>query len=244
MTGLDQDMMQKNLSCKNSGEAQKNILSMAGVLIFVNLIFLSLGALLYMYANKTGIGLDVNSDMLFAEIAMHSNTGNLIGILFLLGVIAAAYSSADSALTSLTTSFSIDFMNVEKMDKLKAEKTRKTVHILMSGVLILVVMLLKYATDESAIGLLMTLAGFTYGPLIGLFFFGIMTNRKLNDSLVPLISLLVPAIIGVLWFYSTGAPGVEKGELGLFGAYKFGFEIIIYNAILAFGGLYLISKKA
>ncbi len=244
MTGLDQDMMQKNLSCKNSKEAQKNMLSMAGVLVFVNLIFLSLGALLYMYASKTGIGLDVKSDLLFAEIAMHKNTGTLIGILFLLGVIAAAYSSADSALTSLTTSFSVDFLNVEKMDNSKAEKTRKTVHIAMSGVIILMVLLLKYTTDESAIGLLMKLAGFTYGPLIGLFFFGIITKRKLNDSLAPIISVLVPIIIGVLWFYSTGSPGIPKGELGIFGAYKFGFEIIIYNATLAFGGLFMISKKA
>ncbi len=244
MTGLDQDMMQKNLSCKNSREAQKNMLSMAGVLVFVNFIFLSLGALLYMYANKTGIGLDVKSDLLFAEIAMDDSTGTLIGVLFLLGVIAAAYSSADSALASLTTSFSVDFLNVEKMEKSKAEKTRKTVHVIMSGVIIFVVMFLKYTTDESAIGLLMKLAGFTYGPLIGLFFFGIMTDRILNDKLVPLVSVLVPIIIGVLWFYSTGAPGIPKDELGIFGAYRFGFEIIIYNACLAFMGLFVISRKA
>ncbi len=242
MTGLDQDMMQKNLSCKNSKEAQKNIMSMATILILVNLVFLSLGALLYMYANKTGVGLDAKSDMLFAKIAMDDSTGTTIGILFLLGVIAAAYSSADSALTSLTTSFSIDFLNLEKMEQKKAEKTRKTVHIFMSIAIVLMVLLLKYGTDESAIGLLMKMAGFTYGPLIGLFFFGILTQRKLNDKLVPLISLLVPLIIGILWNYSTGAPGIPKGELGIFGAYKFGFEIIIYNALLSYVGLYLISK--
>lgn len=243
MTGLDQDMMQKNLTCKNSFEAQKNMMSMAIVLVFVNLVFLSLGALLYLYANATGIGLGADADMLFAKIALHPSTGTTIGILFLLGVIAAAYSSADSALTSLTTSFSVDFLSVEKMETKEAEKTRKKVHLLMSAIIILMVLLLKYSTNESAIGLLMKLAGFTYGPLIGLFFFGIFTQRDLKDKYVPLIGILVPAIIGVLWYYSTGAPGVPKGEMGIFGAYKFGFEIIIYNAILAFALFSLISKR-
>jgi len=113
----------------------------------------------------------------------------------------------------------------------------------MSGVLILVVILLKYVTNESAIDLLMKLAGFTYGPLIGLFFFGILTQRSLVDVLVPFVSLLVPTIIGFLWYYSTGAPGVEKDALGIFGAYRFGYEIIIYNALLSFLLLTVISKK-
>lgn len=243
MTGLDQDMMQKNLSCKNSKEAQKNMLSMATLLVLVNLVFLSLGALLYLYANKTGIGLDVASDLLFAEIALHKDTSTVIGILFLLGVIAAAYSSADSALTSLTTSFSVDFLNVEKKEEQESEKIRKRVHIAMSGVIILMVIVLKYLTNESAIDLLMKLAGFTYGPLIGLFFFGILTQRSLIDNLVPVVSVLVPVIIGYFWYYSTGAPGVANGELGILGAYKFGYEIIIYNAALSFFLLLLISKK-
>ncbi|MCT4581899.1 MAG: sodium:solute symporter [Flavobacteriales bacterium] len=243
MTGLDQDMMQKNLSCKNTKEAQKNMLSMASVLIIVNLVFLSLGALLFLYSSKTGIGAKVDSDMLFSEIALHSNTGTTIGILFLLGVIAAAYSSADSALTSLTTSFSVDFLDIEKKQPALAEKTRKNVHIIMSAVIVLVVILLKYSTEDAAISLLMKLAGFTYGPLIGLFFFGILTKRQLKDNFVPIVSILVPAIIALFWYYSTGAPGVPKGELGIFGAYKFGFEIIIYNALLAFIGLFFISSK-
>ncbi len=243
MTGLDQDMMQKNLSCKNSKEAQKNMLSMAAVLVVVNLVFLSLGALLYLYASQSGIGTDVKPDMLFAEIALHENTGTLIGVLFLLGVIAAAYSSADSALTSLTTSFSVDFLNVEKKQEQTAERIRKRVHIFMSGVIVLVVLMLKYVTDESAIGLLMKLAGFTYGPLIGLFFFGIITKRKLIDNLVPVVSLIATLLMFFFWYYSTGAPGVEKNSLGIFGAYQFGFEIIIYNAILSFVLLLVISKK-
>ncbi len=242
MTGLDQDMMQKNLSCKNYREAQKNMLTLAVVLVLVNLVFLSLGALLYMYSEETGVGKGVPSDLLFASIAMDESTGLITGILFLLGVIAAAYSSADSALTSLTTSFSVDFLSVEKMEKAKAEKTRKMVHVAMSGVLIVVVLILKYATEESAIGLLMKFAGFTYGPLIGLFFFGILTKRNLKDSLVPFVGFLVPLLIGVMWFFSAGAPGVEPDEPGIFGMYKFGFEIIIYNALLAFLLLFGISK--
>ena len=244
MTGLDQDMMQKNLTCKNIKEAQKNMLSLAAVLVVVNLVFLGLGALLFMYAESTGIGEGIASDLLFAEIAMHENTGTFIGILFLLGLIAAAYSSADSALTSLTTSFSVDFLNLESRSDIEQKKLRKAVHIAISVVLVLVVILLKYTTSQSAIGLLMKFAGFTYGPLIGLFFFGIITKRTIRDNLVLPVSLLVPAIIGIFWFYSTGAPGIEKGELGIFGSYKFGFEIIIYNAVLAFFAFFCISRKA
>ncbi len=243
MTGLDQDMMQKNLTCKNIKEAQKNMLSLAGVLVIVNLIFLSLGALLFMYADNTGIGAGVKSDLLFAEIAMHQNTGTIIGVLFLLGLIAAAYSSADSALTSLTTSFSVDFLNLDSKTVENQKKLRKSVHIGVSILLMLVVILLKYTTSQSAIGLLMKFAGFTYGPLIGLFFFGILTKRELNDRLVVPVSLIVPAIIGLLWYFSAGAPGAAEDGLGLFGGYRFGFEIIIYNAILAFVGYYLISNK-
>jgi len=253
MTGLDQDMMQKNLSCKNIKEAQKNMITMAGVLVVVNLIFLGLGALLYMYAEKTGLGSGIKGDLLFSSIAMDESTGSVIGILFLLGLIAAAYSSADSALTSLTTSFSIDFMGLKSKVKEQQEKIRKWVHVGVSVVIILTVIILKYSTEESAIGLLMKFAGFTYGPLIGLFFFGILTKRDLHDKLVVVVCLLVPITIGVLWYFSAGAPGVanilnKKGELikempGVFGYYKFGFEIIIYNALLSFGALFLISKR-
>lgn len=243
MTGLDQDMMQKNLSCKNIKEAQKNMISMASVLVLVNLVFLSLGALLYMYADQTGLGKGVKGDLLFSEIAMDGSTGTAIGILFLLGLIAAAYSSADSALTSLTTSFSVDFLNLKSKNVSEQEKMRKIVHIGMSLVIISMVIILKYTTEDSAIGLLMKFAGFTYGPLIGLFFFGILTKRRLKDNLVLIVCLLVPTVIGVLWFFSAGGPGVETGDPGIFGNYKFGFELIIYNALLSFAGLFLISQK-
>lgn len=251
MTGLDQDMMQKNLSCKNIKDAQKNMISMAVVLVVVNLIFLALGALLYIYADVNGIEFD-KPDLLFSAVALSDGAGQIIGVLFLLGLIAAAYSSADSALTSLTTSFSVDFLNIndkspqeitdsspDLLDTGKGktkdtEKTRKTVHIAMSAVIILVVILLKYTTSDSAIGLLMKFAGFTYGPLIGIFFFGILSKRSIKDVFVPFVCLFAIGMTFVLWYFSCGAPGVESGEPGIFGMYKFGFELIILNALITF----------
>ncbi len=272
MTGLDQDMMQKNLSCRNIKDAQKNMISMAAILVVVNLVFLSLGALLYIYASRQDI-VPEKADLLFSTVALSDQMGPTIGILFLLGLIAAAYSSADSALTSLTTSFSIDFLGVnskasdknkeitskenpELIDRVmeernnqgkkytgNAERTRKIVHVAMSAVIILVVLLLKYTTTDSAIGLLMKFAGFTYGPLIGLFFFGILTKRALSDRLVPLACLVSIAATFILWYFSAGAPGVDGAGTGIFGSYRFGFEIIILNALITFILLLAISKN-
>lgn len=243
MTGLDQDMMQKNLSCKNLKSAQLNMISFAGVLIIVNLIFLVLGALLFMYFNQTGIGSNVlnvsnpRTDLLFAEIAKNGSLGVTVGVLFLLGLIAAAYSSADSALTSLTTSFSIDFLNIEQKPIEKQPKIRKKAHLVMSLILILLIIFLRRFSNDSAIWMLIKLAGFTYGPLIGLFFFGILTKRNLIDRFVPLVSVIIPIIIGIIWYLH----GQEK--ISWLGSYKFGAELIIYNSILSFGALFLISKS-
>ena len=243
MTGLDQDMMQKNLSCKNLKSAQLNMVSFAGVLIIVNLIFLVLGALLFMYFEQTGIGSNVlkisnpRTDLLFAEIAKNGSLGVSVGVLFLLGLIAAAYSSADSALTSLTTSFSIDFLNVETKPIDKQPKIRKAAHLMMSLILILIIIFLRRFSDDSAIWMLIKLAGFTYGPLIGLFFFGILTKRNLIDKLVPLVSVVVPFIIAIIW-YEHG-----QGNVQWLGPYEFGAELIIYNSLLSFGSLFLISKS-
>ncbi|MCO4813764.1 MAG: sodium:solute symporter [Flavobacteriales bacterium] len=253
MTGLDQDMMQKNLSCKNIKEAQKNMISMAVILVVVNLIFLALGALLYLYATKNGINF-AKPDLLFSSVALHSSAGPIIGVLFLLGLIAAAYSSADSALTSLTTSFSIDFLGVNDsgFEEDKKESTRKIVHVIMSAVIILTVILLKNTTEDSAIGLLMKFAGFTYGPLIGMFFFGILSKRKMKDVIIPFVCLFSILSTIALWYFSAGAPGGEevfltdragKVQLGIFGEYKFGFEIILMNALITFGSLFLLSSK-
>lgn len=253
MTGLDQDMMQKNLTCKNIKDAQKNMISMAFLLTAVNFVFLFLGALLYMYADAHPEITYANSDLLFSSIALSDEVGPLIGILFLLGLIAAAYSSADSALTSLTTSFSVDFLGVnEKKDELmdefsksrrSPESTRKRVHVGMSIITILTVILLNYTTNESAIGLLMKFAGFTYGPLIGMFFFGILTKREVKDKLIPFICAGSIALTFFAWYFSAGAPGIVPGGYGIFGAYKFGFEIIILNAFITFIGILFFSKK-
>ena len=260
MTGLDQDMMQKNLSCKNVKDAQKNMISMAVVLVLVNLIFLVLGALLYIYAEVNGIKFD-KPDLLFSAVALSDGAGQVIGVLFLLGLIAAAYSSADSALTSLTTSFSIDFLNIKQekpgLDSLEngnllnetsslgrnTETTRKIVHVVMSAVIILVVILLKYTTSDSAIGLLMKFAGFTYGPLIGIFFFGILSKRPIQDVFIPFVCLFSIGLTVLLWYYSYGAPGVEEGCVGIFGTYKFGFELIILNALITFIAMLVMSGR-
>ena len=242
MTGLDQDMMQKNLSCKNLKSAQLNMVSFGGVLVVVNLIFLVLGALLFMYFEKTGIGSAVlnienpRTDLLFAEIANSGSLGILVSILFLLGLIAAAYSSADSALTSLTTSFSVDFMNIKDKPIKSQNKIRRNSHLLMSFLLIVLILILRNYSDDSAIWMLIKLAGFTYGPMIGLFFFGIITNRDLKDKYVPIISVIVPVIVAIVWYLH----GQE--QIPFLGSYKFGAELIIYNSALSFVGLLLISK--
>ena len=243
MTGLDQDMMQKNLSCKNLKSSQLNMVSFAGVLVIINLIFLSLGALLYMYYEQTGIGsesLEIKgrTDLLFAEIAQNGGLGLSVGILFLLGLIAAAYSSADSALTSLTTSFSVDFMNVESKSNEEQKKIRKRTHVIMSFVLVLMIIVLRRTSEDSAIWTLIKLAGFTYGPLIGLFFFGIITKRKLKDVYVPWVCSVVPIILGSIWYLN------NNEKIDWFGSYQFGAELIVYNAFISFGALWLISYKA
>ena len=243
MTGLDQDMMQKNLSCKNLKSAQLNMVSFAGVLVVVNLIFLVLGALLFMYFDKTGFGSGVlkvenpRTDLLFAEIANSGSLGIVVPILFLLGLIAAAYSSADSALTSLTTSFSVDFMNIKDKPIESQNKIRRNSHLLMSFLLIVIILILRNYSNDSAIWMLIKLAGFTYGPLIGLFFFGIITNRELLDKLVPIISVVVPVIVAIVWYLHS------QEKIQFLGTYKFGAELIIYNAVLSFLGLLLISKS-
>ena len=242
MTGLDQDMMQKNLSCKNLKDAQLNMISFVGVLVVVNLVFLALGALLYMYFDQTGVGYNAlkvikRTDLLFAEIAQSGKLGITVSVLFLLGLIAAAYSSADSALTSLTTSFSVDFLKLEDKEENQQKKIRQRVHIGMSIVLVVTIIVLRRSTDDAAIWTLITLAGFTYGPLIGLFFFGILTKRNLKDYWVPWICGFVPVLIGIIWYLN------KNGLISWFGKYQIGAELIIYNAIVSFISLWFISYK-
>jgi len=239
MTGLDQDMMQKNLTCKTLGDAQKNMVSFSIVLIVVNFIFLLLGALLFIYAEKFNVGIPLmdgspKSDLLFPEIALNTGLGTTVAVTFILGLIAAAYSSADSALTSLTTSFCVDFLNIEKRDPQRQKTIRKRTHVWMSVLLVLVVIAFKYILDRNVIDGLLTVATYTYGPLLGLFAFGILTKRSIKDRYVWIIALLSVVIIMT-------AANIPAEFLG---GYVIGYELLPINGILTFIGLLLISKKA
>ena len=230
MTGLDQDMMQKNLTCKNLEDAQKNIFWFCVILVIANLLFLSLGALLYIYSESLNIPIPQRSDDLYPLLALN-NLGEITSVIFLLGIIAAAYSSADSALTSLTTSFCIDFLNIDNSSNKK--RIRFFVHIGFSIILFIVILIFKEINDESVINSIFKAAGYTYGPLLGLFSFGIFTKYNVRDRYVLPICILSPALSYLVNIYS---------EQLLFG-YKFGFEILLLNGLITFLGLFLIRKK-
>ena len=238
MTGLDQDNMQKNLTCKNTKEAKWNVISLGLILILVNLVFLFLGALLFIYAEKFNITIPVvegkiKTDLLYPEIALNGNLGTPIAIIFILGLIAAAYSSADSALTSLTTSFSIDFLDIENKKENLQKIIRKKVHIGISILLILVIISFRYVLKDNVISSLLQVATYTYGPLLGLFAFGIFTKFQIKDKWVWII-----AILSVVFTYV-----LNKNSATWFGGYIFGFEILIFNGLFTFMGLYIIRKK-
>ena len=237
MTGLDQDMMQKNLTCKNIVEAKKNMIVFSFILTFVTFLFILLGALLYIYAKRNNIDVplmngSMNSDLLFPKIALESGLGQFVGITFILGLIATAYSSADSALTSLTTSFCIDILKINKLSSESQIKVRKQTHIWMSLTLILVVISYRYILDRNVIDSLLTVAQYTYGPLLGLFAFGIFTKFKIDDKkvyYVVIINMILIIILGNI-------------PSSLIGGYFIGYELLPINGLLNFIGLYLIRK--
>jgi len=238
MTGLDQDMMQKNLTCKTLKDAQKNMVSFSIVLVAVTFLFMLLGALLFIYAKKHNIATPLmdgtpKTDLLFPEIALNSGLGITLAITFMLGLIAAAYSSADSALTSLTTSFCVDFLNIEKKPKNQQKSIRKKTHIAMSVMLIVVIIIFKYVLSSNVIDSLLTVAGYTYGPLLGLFAFGIFTKKQIKDKyvwIVAIISVILTTVIG----------NIPAESLG---GYVVGYELLPINGLLTFIGLVLISRK-
>ena len=232
MTGLDQDMMQKNLTCRNLKDAQKNMFWFTIVLVIVNFFFLALGVLLTDYAQQNGI--DAHKDELFPIIATQGSLGIATALFFLLGLIAAAYSSADSALTSLTTSFSIDILEIDKnKDTEKQEKIRKKIHIIFSFVLIATILIFKYfIADVSIIAKIFTFAGYTYGPLLGLYAFGMFTKYSVNDKIVPIVCLTAPILTFVVSHYS-------KEKLG----FDFGFFVLVLNGFFTFIGLYLLQQQ-
>ena len=238
MTGLDQDMMQKNLSCRSIGDAKKNMYWFSIVLVFVNLLFLALGALLYVFSQYKGVDLPAKTDYLYPVMAMDGHLGTVVAVFFILGLVAAAYSSADSALTSLTTSFCVDILKIndENSSLTDEEKlsTRYRVHIGFSVLLVLVIVLYKMINNESVISELFSIAGYTYGPLLGLYGFGLFTKRKINDNLVYWAVIGAPVISYLLSRFSED----------LFMGYKIGFELLLINGFLCFLGLYIISLPA
>ena len=233
MTGLDQEMMQKNLSCKNLKDAQKNMISFSFIVVFINILFLFLGAALYLYAQKKGIILPEKSDRLFPLLAVKS-LGSVAALMFIIGLISAAFPSADGALTSLTTSFSIDLLQIEKCDawdERKKVRIRKMVHFGFAFVFLIVVVIINLFNKKAIVDTLFTVAGYTYGPLLGMFAFGLYTKCKPIDKLVPAFAIASP----ILCFF------IENGMKLLFPSYQFGFEILILNGLLMFIMMYISS---
>ena len=238
MTGMDQDLMQKNLTCKNIGEAQKNMFWFTITLTFVNLMFMSLGVLLYFYAQSKNIAIPAKTDDLYAMLALnhfgvHEGTaGVVVAITFLIGITAATYASSDSALTALTTSFCIDFMNVATKPEAERARIKHWVHIGFSVLFYIVIVLFNRMNSKEVITAVFDIAGYTYGPLLGLFAFGLYTKRTVNDNLTPLACLAGPVITYIL----------SQNSEAWFGGYKIGFERLMLNGLIVFIGLLLISK--
>jgi len=234
MTGLDQDMMQKNLSCRNIKEAKKNMFWFSIVLVPINLVFLMLGAMLFLFAQFKQIDISqLSADSIYTDIATSGTLPISVAIFFILGLIAAAYSSADSALTSLTTSFSVDILEINKYkDKSKQNKVRKYVHVLFSLVLFITILIFHAFNNDSIIYTLLGVAVYTYGPLLGLYFYGIFTKNKVKDKFVPVIAILAPTLTFGINYYSEN----------IFFGYKFGFELIVINALLMILGLLMLKK--
>jgi Na+/proline symporter len=233
MTGLDQDMMQKNLSCRNLKDAKKNMYWMSIALVPVNLLFLSLGALLFIFAARHSIPIPEQSDDLFPLIATRGYLSPMVSIFFIIGLVAAAYSSADSALTSLTTSFTVDIMNGSSLPEKQLQRLRKMVHIGISVVLLGVILAFKLINNQNVISAIFTAAGYTYGPLLGFYSFGLFTKYRVRDRWVPVIAIASPLISYIISSHSES----------WFNGYQFGFELLIMNGLLTFLGLLMIRKR-
>lgn len=231
MNGLDQNMMQKSLTCKNQKEAQKNIYWFSFAFILANMLFLSLGVMLYIFAQQKGVAIPEKTDDLFALLALN-HFGMLAGILFLLGIVSAAYSSADSALTALTTAFCIDFLNLDPKNP-ESKATRFKVHIAFSVLMFFVIVLFRIINDQSVVTAVFRVAGYTYGPLLGLFAFGILTKRQVKDRWVPVLGILSPVLTYI----------INENSVAWFNGYKFGFELLLLNGLIMFIGLFLLTKK-
>jgi Na+/proline symporter len=233
MTGMDQEIMQKNLTCKTLGDAQKNMFWFSLILVVVNLLFLTLGALLYLYSTKNNLAIPASTDELFPMLALNKFS-LIVGIFFLLGITASSYASADSALAGLTTSFCIDFLNFKDKPESVKQRQKFIVHIGFSVLFLVIIVVFKEINERSVIDAVLNVAGYTYGPLLGLFTFGVFTKYKVRDKLVPFICILSPILSYVI------SSNSEK----FLGGYKFGLEILLLNGIITFLGLLITAYKS
>jgi len=234
MTGLDQDMMQKNLTCRNLKEAQKNVTSYGFAFVPANLLFLSLGVLLLAFAQQEGIALPQRADHIYPLLATGNYLSPLTSVLFLVGLLAAAYSSADSALASLTTAFAFDFVKIEEKEEKEAKRLRIKIHLGFAAILTVIILLFNALNNESVVSALFKAAGYTYGPLLGIFVIGIFTSWRLKDRWVPLVMLLSPFLtFGIKWLVTS------------FTDYHFGYELLLINGLITFFacGLFLRENK-
>lgn len=233
-TGLDQDLMQRTLSCKNPREAQKNMVVSAGVQIFVIGLFLVLGTLLYLYADRFMPTAQMKGDALFGAVTWSEQFPLFIGILFIVGLIAAAYSAAGSALTALTTSFTIDILRAdERQDERDLTLTRKLIHFIMSLLMVITIVVFYELNDDSAINAVYSLAAYTYGPILGLFIFGLACKRAVRDAYVPVVAIAAPLLSYIL----------KRNSEAWLGGYQISFELLLINALITAAGLCLLIKK-
>jgi Na+/proline symporter len=232
MTGMDQEIMQKNLTCKTLGDAQKNMFWFSIILVIVNVLFLTLGALLFMYSEQNNFPIPAYTDELFPRLALNEFS-LIVGIFFLLGITASSYASADSALAGLTTSFCIDFLNFKDKPENVKRRQKFLVHLGFSLLFLVIIVIFREINEKSVIDAVLGIATYTYGPLLGLFSFGIFTRLQVKDKLVPIVCVLSPLLCYVLSIYSPV----------LFHGYKLGLEVLLINGVLTFVGLALISKR-
>ena len=230
MTGMDQEIMQKNLTCKTLGDAQKNMFWFSLITAFVNLLFLVLGALLYLYSETHGLTIPGATDELFPRLAFNE-LGLAVGVFFLLGITASSYASADSALAGLTTSFCIDFLDFKNKTEEVRGRQKFIVHLSFSLLFLVIIVVFKEINERSVIDAVLNIAGYTYGPLLGLFSFGVLTKRIVRDKLVPAVCVVSPILSYLL----------SSNAATLFNGYVFSIEILVVNGMITFIGLWLIS---
>jgi Na+/proline symporter len=234
MTGLDQDMMQRNLSCRNSKDSQKNVITSGIMQFFINLLFLVLGVLLYTYTAQRGIENPSRSDELFPMIATGGYFPVVVGVLFIVGLISSAYATAGSALTALTTSFTVDIIGTKTKTDDAVRRLRKRVHVAMAIVMAAVIFVFNLLNNTNVIDAVYTLASYTYGPILGMFAFGIFTRRRVRDRFIPVVAILSP----VLCFF------LQKHSAAWFNGYQFSYELLLFNALFTFAGFLVLSRSA